>query len=158
MLPFSSYGQGPVLVTPFKMARVAATVANGGNMPQGRWVIDETNVRTNAPVAVLPDKEAAFIADAMRAVVTVGTGRSAMAGLDVPSAGKTGTAQVEEGEPHSWFAGFAPYGVPGRQIAYAVIVEHGGYGAKAAAPIAREIVETARDLGIVQGATVSGKR
>ena len=151
MLPFSSYGQGPVLVTPFKMARVAATVAAGGNMPEGRWVIDETNARTNAPVLILAAKEATFLADAMRAVVTNGTGRSVMAGLDIPSAGKTGTAQVEQGEPHSWFAGFAPYGsLPqGRQIAFAVIVEHGGYGAKAAAPIAREIIEASRDLGII---------
>jgi cell division protein FtsI/penicillin-binding protein 2 len=81
-----------------------------------------------------------------------------MNGLNVPSAGKTGTAQVEEGEPHSWFAGFAPYGdAPGRQIAFAVIVEHGGYGAKAAAPIAREIIETARDLGMIQG-PVEGRK
>jgi len=158
MLPFSSYGQGPVLVTPFKMARVAATVAAGGNMPQGRWVIDETNSRVNAPVPILAAKEAKFIAEAMRGVVTSGTGRSVMDGLNVPSAGKTGTAQVEEGEPHSWFAGFAPYGdAPGRQIAFAVIVEHGGYGAKAAAPIAREIIETARDLGMIQG-PVEGRK
>lgn len=158
MLPFSSYGQGPVLVTPFKMARVAATVAAGGNMPQGRWVIDETNSRVNAPVPILPAAEAKFIADAMRGVVTNGTGRSVMTGLNIPSAGKTGTAQVEEGEPHSWFAGFAPYGdAPGRQIAFAVIVEHGGYGAKAAAPIAREIIEAARDLALIQG-PVEGKK
>jgi cell division protein FtsI/penicillin-binding protein 2 len=158
MLPFSSYGQGPVLVTPFKMARVAATVANGGNMPEGRWVIDETNSRINPAVSILPAQEAAFIADSMRAVVTGGTGRSVMAGLNVPSAGKTGTAQVEQGEPHSWFAGFAPYGLPGRQIAFAVIVEHGGYGAKAAAPIAREIIEASRDLGIIQANLESNKR
>ena len=158
MLQFSSYGQGPVLVTTFKMARVAATVAAGGNMPQGRWVIDETNSRVNAPVPILAAKEAKFIAEAMRGVVTSGTGRSVMDGLNVPSAGKTGTAQVEEGEPHSWFAGFAPYGdAPGRQIAFAVIVEHGGYGAKAAAPIAREIIETARDLGMIQG-PVEGRK
>ena len=37
-LPFAAYGQGPVLVTPFKMARVAATIAAGGQMPQGRWI------------------------------------------------------------------------------------------------------------------------
>src|SRR5262249_12808058 len=42
MLPQASYGQGQVVVTPFQMARVAATIANGGRMPQGRWVIDES--------------------------------------------------------------------------------------------------------------------
>ena len=48
MMPFASYGQGPVLVTPFKMARVAATIADGGMMPQGRWVVDSSNSRTDA--------------------------------------------------------------------------------------------------------------
>jgi peptidoglycan glycosyltransferase len=84
-----------------------------------------------------------------------------MAGLDIPVAGKTGTAQVETGEPHSWFAGFAPYGDAEHKIAFAVVVEHGGYGAKSAAPIAREIVESARDLGIIPGkapTVVSEKR
>ena len=42
-LPFAAYGQGQVLASPFKMARVAATIAAGGKMPQGRWVLDETN-------------------------------------------------------------------------------------------------------------------
>ena len=48
-MPFAAYGQGPVLVTPFKMARVAATIANGGVMPQGRWEIDGSNSRTSPP-------------------------------------------------------------------------------------------------------------
>jgi cell division protein FtsW (lipid II flippase)/cell division protein FtsI/penicillin-binding protein 2 len=161
MLPFSSYGQGPVLATPFKIARVAATISNGGKMPEGRWVIDESNARSQPPVLVLDAGPATFMAEAMRSVVTSGTGRAAMAGLDIPVAGKTGTAQVETGEPHSWFAGFAPYGDAEHKIAFAVVVEHGGYGAKSAAPIAREIVESARDLGIIPGkapTVVSEKR
>ena len=52
-LPQSSYGQGQVVASPFQMARVAATVANGGAMPQGRWITDETNLRTGAPQTVL---------------------------------------------------------------------------------------------------------
>ena len=153
MLPFSSYGQGPVLTTPFKMARVAATIADGGNMPQGRWVIDSTNSRTNSPRPIVSAGAARFLATAMRSVVTGGTGHQAMMGLALPVAGKTGTAQVEQGEPHSWFAGFAPYFAPDHdaphKIAFAVIVEHGGYGSKAAAPIARELIEAARDLNII---------
>jgi cell division protein FtsI/penicillin-binding protein 2/cell division protein FtsW (lipid II flippase) len=152
-MPFAAYGQGPVLVTPFKMARVAATIAAGGMMPQGRWVIDESNARKDAPRAVVTGAAATFLADAMRSVVTGGTGRRAMAGATVSVAGKTGTAQVEEGMPHSWFAGFAPYdGDAGGRIAFAVVVEHGGYGGQAAAPVAREIVEAARDLGLIAGA------
>ncbi|HLJ14008.1 MAG TPA: FtsW/RodA/SpoVE family cell cycle protein [Bryobacteraceae bacterium] len=150
MMPFAAYGQGPVLVTPFKMARVAATIGTGGTMPQGRWILDESSTRTDPPRSILPTPLAGFIADAMRSAVTSGTGRHAMAGLNISVAGKTGTAQVEKGAPHSWFAGFAPYGAdPGRQIAFSVVVEHGGYGAQFAAPIARQIVEAARDLGMI---------
>jgi cell division protein FtsI/penicillin-binding protein 2 len=158
MLPFSAYGQGPVLITPFKMARVAATIANHGSMPQGRWVLDDSNPRVDAPRAIVASDQADFIGAAMRSVALAGTARHAMAGLNVSVAGKTGTAQVDEGEPHSWFAGFAPYDAPpANRIAFAVVVEHGGYGARAAAPIARELVEAARDLGIISPASSGGK-
>jgi len=153
MLPFAAYGQGPVLITPFKMARVAATIAASGDMPEGRWVLDTDDGRAQAPRPVAASDSARFIANAMRSVVTRGTARRAMAGLDVSVAGKTGTAQVDQGAPHSWFAGFAPYdGDPARRIAFAVVVEHGGYGGRVAAPIARELVEAARDLGIIPSA------
>jgi cell division protein FtsI/penicillin-binding protein 2 len=149
-LPFAAYGQGPVLISPFKMARVAATIAAGGRMPQGRWVADESNPRTDAAVEVLAAPQAAFVAAAMRRVVTEGTARHVMAGAAVPIAGKTGTAQLDQGMPHAWFTGFAPYGAgAGRRIAFAVVVEHGGYGGRVAAPIAREIVEAAKELGLI---------
>ena len=147
-LPFASCGQGPVLASPFKMARVAAAIAAGGQMPEGRWIGDSSNPRTNAPLAILPAVQADFLAGAMRRVVTEGTARQAMAGTPLSMAGKTGTAQLDVGAPHSWFVGFAPYDgdVSGR-VAFAVLVEHGGYGARVAAPIAREVLEAARDLG-----------
>lgn len=149
-LPFASYGQGPLLITPFKMARVAATVAARGGMPQGRWILDESNPRIDPPRRIVADELAAFVAGAMRKVVTDGTARHAMAGTAVDLAGKTGTAQLDRGEPHAWFAGFAPYdGDSGRRIAFAVLVEHGGYGGQVAAPIAREIMEAAKDLGLL---------
>jgi peptidoglycan glycosyltransferase len=138
-----------VLITPFKLARVSAAIASGGVMPQGRWLPEQTNMRNDPPRRVLNEADARFLADAMRAVVTSGTGRAAMAGLDVQVAGKTGTAQTN-GEAHSWFTGFAPYDAPpSDRIAFAIVVEHGGYGARAAAPIAREIIAAARDLGII---------
>jgi len=149
-MPFASYGQGPLLITPFKMARVAATIAAGGAMPQGRWVLDESNARQDAPRAIVPAEPAGFIAGAMRLVVTDGTARHAMAGTPVNLAGKTGTAQLGAGEPHAWFAGFAPYdGDAAHRLAFAVLVEHGGYGGQVAAPIAREIMEAAKDLGLL---------
>jgi cell division protein FtsI/penicillin-binding protein 2 len=72
-----------------------------------------------------------------------------MAGIKYDVAGKTGTAQLDEGDPHSWFAGYAPYSAPVQQrLAFAVVVEHGGYGAKFAAPIARQLVEAAGQLNL----------
>jgi cell division protein FtsI/penicillin-binding protein 2/cell division protein FtsW (lipid II flippase) len=149
-LPFAAYGQGPVLISPFKMVRVTAAIAAGGQMPEGRWVSDAGGSRNDAPVEVLPPSQAGFIAGAMRRVVTEGTARRAMDGTPLSMAGKTGTAQLDEGMPHSWFTGFAPYdGDESRRVAFAVLVEHGGYGARVAAPIAREVMETARELGLV---------
>jgi cell division protein FtsI/penicillin-binding protein 2 len=150
-MPFAAYGQGPVLVTPFKMARVVATIAGGGAMPQGRWVTDSSNPRSATPRDVLAPDLAAFLSRAMRGVVLQGTARRAMQGVSVSVAGKTGTAQVEEGAPHSWFAGFAPYdGNRANSIAFAVVVEHGGYGGQTSAPIAKDLVEAAKELGMIQ--------
>ena len=157
MMPFAAYGQGPLLATPFKMARVAATIADDGQMPQGRWVTDPSNTRTDVPLKVIAPDSAAFLQRAMRSVVTSGTARAAMEGIAVDVAGKTGTAQLDAGDPHSWFAGFAPYDAPhDQQIAFAVVVEHGGYGAKFAAPIARQVVEAAQQLGIIKGNSITG--
>jgi cell division protein FtsI/penicillin-binding protein 2 len=152
-LPFASYGQGAVLVSPFKMARVAAAIAAGGKMPEGRWIADESNLRGDAPVEVLPVEQAQFLAGAMRRVVLEGTAQHVMAGTAVSMAGKTGTAQLDAGMPHAWFTGFAPYDVPEDgatpRLAFAVLVEHGGYGGRVAAPIARGVMEAAHDLGLL---------
>jgi len=149
-LPFAAYGQGPILVTPFKMARVAATIAAGGRMPQGRWIAGDGNTRQDPPFEILAEPQAAFIAGAMRRVVTEGTARHVMAGAPIEIAGKTGTAQLETGLPHAWFTGFAPYGGSApRRLAFAVVVEHGGYGGRVAAPIAREVIEAAKQLGLL---------
>jgi peptidoglycan glycosyltransferase len=149
-LPFAAYGQGQVLATPFKMARVAATIAADGMMPYGRWVIDETNARVEPPRAILPPSMARRLAHMMREVVLNGTGRI-LKSADPPIAGKTGTAEVQDAASHSWFIGFAPYGAAsGRRIAFAVLVENGGYGAGIAAPIAGDIVSAARELGILK--------
>ena len=149
-LPFAAYGQGFVVATPFKMARVSAAIAAGGVMPEGRWILDSSNTRDAPPTAVLSGSASEFLAKAMRSVVTSGTGRRAMSGLDVSVAGKTGTAQLNQGLPHSWFAGFAPYDAgPDKRLAFAVLVEHGGYGAQTAAPIAKEVIQAAEQLGII---------
>ncbi len=146
-LPQSSYGQGQVVASPFQLARVAATVANGGAMPQGRWIADETNSRVAPPQPVLPADQAQLLAKFMREVVTSGTGTRAAA--SVPVAGKTGTAELADAPSHAWFIGFAPYGSPARKIAFSVLVENGVYGGTAAAPAAAEIVNAAVKLGLI---------
>ena len=152
VLPQAAYGQGQVVVSPFQMARVAATVANGGSALQGRWVIDDSNSRTRDAVRVLPPNLAQELGGFMREVVTSGTGR-VLAKSAVPMAGKTGTAELATAPSHAWFIGFAPYGTAvKKKIAFAVLVENGQYGGTAAAPIAGELVAAARDLGIIEGA------
>jgi cell division protein FtsI/penicillin-binding protein 2 len=145
----ASYGQGQVVASPFQMARVAATVANGGKILQGRWVIDDSNARLKDPVMALPMDQAQKLGGFMRGVVTGGTGRS-LGKLGVPIAGKTGTAELATAASHAWFIGYAPYGSgTGKRIAFSVLVENGKYGGTAAAPVAGELVMAARALGII---------
>jgi cell division protein FtsW (lipid II flippase) len=146
----SAYGQGEVIATPFQMARVAATVGAAGKMPEGHWIVGEENSRLGAPVPVLDPVPTALIGRAMRGVVTEGTAADFLASVQPPIAGKTGTAEVQGKKSHSWFIGYAPYGATTRRIAFAVIVEHGGYGGRLAAPAAGEIVRRASALGLLR--------
>lgn len=146
-LPHAAYGQGDVLVSPLKMARVAASIAGQGTVRPVRW-ITSPETRTPPSQRFLEEADAALLSRYMREAVTSGTGRS-VASNPTPIAGKTGTAEVGGSDSHSWFAGFAPFGGP-EKIAFAVIVENGGYGARAAAPIAGEIVTAARDAGLIR--------
>jgi hypothetical protein len=147
-LPQSAYGQGQVVASPFQMARAAATVANKGMMPFGRWITDETNDRAREPVTILAPELAGTIGRYMRGVVTGGTGRKAAA--SVPVAGKTGTAELANAPSHAWFIGYAPFGPATKRVAFAVLVENGQYGGANAAPAAAELVNAAARLGLVK--------
>jgi len=154
----AGYGQGHVVLSPVKMARVAAAIAGQGLVPQAKWLTSASSPeprvqgpgpQTDAPPRLLSVDDAALIGRYMREVVTSGTGRT-LASNTTPIAGKTGTAEVDHGRAHSWFAGFAPYGEStGHRIAFAVIVENAGYGARTAAPVAGDLVDAARDLGLI---------
>jgi cell division protein FtsW (lipid II flippase)/cell division protein FtsI/penicillin-binding protein 2 len=144
----TGYGQAQVVVSPLKMARVAAAVAAHGVVPAVSW--------TRTPPAekqsgrrFLSSADAALLSRYLREVVTSGTGRM-LAANPTGIAGKTGTAEVQDGRAHSWFAGFAPFAGEGRHIAFSIIVEHAGYGGRVAAPIAGEIVSAARDIGVIK--------
>jgi penicillin-binding protein 2 len=147
-----SIGQGAVLVTPMQIARMMSAVANGGVLWKPRLVQrierPEQGVVFRDPGQVNGHVELspvvwALIRDGLWAVVNEwGTGAAAkIPGLDI--AGKTGTAQIiansksEKGEDHAWFAAFAPAKEP--QAVVVVLVERGGHGGDAAAPIARKI-------------------
>jgi cell division protein FtsW (lipid II flippase) len=150
-LPQASYGQGQVVATPFQMARVAATLAAGGSMPEGRWILDESNTRRAEPVRILEGDLVPILTRAMRRVVTEGTAARFLSGVQPGIAGKTGTAEVQGKASHSWFIGFAPYeAAGGKRIAFGVVVEHGGYGGRLAAPAAGEIVKEAAALGLIR--------
>jgi cell division protein FtsW (lipid II flippase) len=148
-LPQASYGQGQVVASPFQMARVAATIAQNGSMPYGRWVMDVNNARQQAPEPILAPELSSLIAGYMREVVTSGTGRAAQI-PDLPIAGKTGTAELEHAPSDAWFIGFAPYRGP-RQLAFAVLIENGQYGGTAAAPLAADVMKKARSIGYLGG-------
>jgi cell division protein FtsI/penicillin-binding protein 2 len=68
-----------------------------------------------------------------------GTARAAFEGATFTAAGKTGTSETIQENPHAWFAGYAPADSP--EIAVAVILENAGEGSKEAAPVFRQMVE-----------------
>jgi len=147
-----SIGQGAVLVTPMQVARMMSAVANGGVLWKPRvvqrierpeqGVVFRDPGQVNGYVELSPVVWA-LIKDGLWAAVNDGGtgGRARIPGLDI--AGKTGTAQTvansrsEKGEDHAWFAAFAPVKDP--RAVVVVLVERGGHGGDAAAPIARTI-------------------
>ncbi|MBC5800992.1 MAG: cell division protein FtsI [Candidatus Eremiobacteraeota bacterium] len=141
------FGQADLLVTPMRMATIAATIAAGGTTQRPYLVRAVRRNGQDRPVAgpsVLATPISAAVASKVRAmmvaVVEAGTGTSA-ALPDVAVAGKTGTATNPAGRSHSWFVAFAPAGAP--RAAVAIIVENAGYGAAVAAPIAKRVLAAA---------------
>ena len=145
-LPQVGYGQGEVVATPLRMARVAAAIAADGLVPDVRW---EMSSGTGEAHPFVTRESARLIARYMRDVVLTGTGR-ALSGHPIAIAGKTGTAEISGAPSHAWFIGFAPYGPATRRVAVAVIIENAGYGGTAAAPAAGEIISAAAGLGLVK--------
>ena len=153
-----SIGQGYLLVTPLQSARMIAAVGNGGTLYRPYVVEriagagDDVPEQVFEPEAVgeLPvsGEHLRAIQEALLGVTTepIGTAPHRFEGLEIPVAGKTGTAEVggEDSMPHSWFAAYAPADRP--EIAIAVIVENAGEGSTVAAPMTRQVVEAYYDL------------
>jgi cell division protein FtsW (lipid II flippase) len=149
-LEYAAFGQGEVTVRPMRLLGITAAIAAGGKLVEPRWT-REPDPPTQAAVSILSADNAARLARDMAGAVTGGTGRS-VAGVRPAIAGKTGTAEVDGGPSHAWFTGFAPASGGGRRLAFVVLIEGGGYGGRAAAPVAGEIVTAARDLQLFQSA------
>jgi penicillin-binding protein 2 len=142
-------GQGDVLVTPLQMARVAAALANGGDVLKPYVVEKITNPSTgqilylnrpevvnHVPVSV---DNMTQVRRAMRQAVTAGTAK-VVDFRDLQVAAKTGSAQVHGlSQTHGWFICFAPYEHP--TIAIAAIVEHGGHGGSTAGEVAKAMLK-----------------
>jgi penicillin-binding protein 2 len=164
----SSIGQGFVLATPLQLASMTAALANGGTVWKPQIVQKVVDLAGGTDWILKPEKltETAWskeslraVQEAMESVVNDVGGTAWRSRLEkVRFAGKTGTAQVikrksdeeeeqeQEGEElpykyrdHALFVSYAPVDNP--QIAVAVVVEHGGHGSSAAAPIAKAIYE-----------------
>ncbi len=147
----SGIGQSSILATPMQMALVASTVANDGKMVEPRLVnqiVDKDGniiktIETKTIKQVISANNASIIKDYMKNLVDSKIDSSWGYFQGTGAAGKTGTADYnlangESAKPHSWFIGLAPANNP--KVAVAVIVENGGYGASAAAPIAGKII------------------
>ncbi len=156
-------GQGYHSYTPLQLAQAVSAIANKGVIYKPRLVNHIDNQRTNTRRTLEPEAlprvpmqpdHIEFIKKAMAGVNTGGTGARVFAGAQYTSGGKTGTAQViaikagekysekntaERHRDHSLFIAFAPLDSP--KIALAVIVENGGFGSVAAAPIARALLD-----------------
>jgi penicillin-binding protein 2 len=145
-------GQGQVTVTPLQMARLAAAMATGRLVrPHLVKALGEEPFSWPAPqdLGLRPDVMDVVRSGMWSVVNEMGTGwRAKLPGVEV--CGKTGSAQVVTHArlartptstamlPHGWFVGFAPKDNP--RIAIAVLVEHGGSGGEAAAPVAHDVL------------------
>ncbi len=139
----SAYGQGAVQVTPLEMAQVAQSVANNGQLLPTLFIQASAPQTTTPGQQTMTPAQAKQLQEMLAGVVTDGTARGVFDGLRVSVAGKTGSAQNSQGDgmTHSWFVGFAPAVNP--TLAFACVVENGGAGRAAAAPVCREIIRKA---------------
>ncbi len=145
----AAIGQGYVAVTPIQLAVMTSIIANGGNLYRPTLIKGAQPI-ISGKVKIRSDT-LEIVKSGLFGVVNEpgGTGWAAKSQL-MSIGGKTGTAQVvaikrdsqylpEKFRDHAWFVAFAPVEKP--EIALAVLVEHGGHGGGAAAPIAKRAIE-----------------
>ncbi len=134
-------GQGLVQVTPLELAVAYAAIANGGNRVKPHLLASQTDTPAMRPQKIgINPSTLAVIQQGLQSVVLQGTASRLSDGSIPLTAGKTGTAEVIGQKDNALFAGFGPAKNP--EIAVAVVVENGGFGAESAVPIAHEIYKT----------------
>ncbi len=143
----TAIGQGDTGITPLHSVMITSAVANGG-MVMKPYLVDQIENYEGGIVrkytgksygSVMSAKEATELTEMMKEVVKSGTGTK-LSGKSYSVAGKTGTAEYEEGKnPHAWFTGFAPADNP--EIAISVIVEDSGAGSTYAVPVAGKVLD-----------------
>jgi penicillin-binding protein 2 len=160
-------GQGYLLVTPLQLAHIVGIIAERGRIFQPRLVkgmrdaaghVHSLPPIEDKPILGVADADWTYVINAMigttRCAQYCGTAAGPFKGAAYVAAGKTGTAQVftvaqnarynaktvpERLRDHAWFVAFAPAEAP--RIAVAVLVENAGWGASAAAPVARKVLD-----------------
>jgi len=156
----NTIGQGFVLVSPIQACQMISAVANGGIFYRPNLLKQTRNRETGEVTMISPERKNSITLDpaaleevrkALTGVVNEpgGTAHGAQNPYAIV-AGKTGTAQViaqkvagrklsQKTGDHAWFIAYAPADNP--KIAVAVLVEHGGHGGAAAAPVASKVIE-----------------
>lgn len=139
-------GQGALLLTPLDVAKITSVVASGGIYREPRLECSAQEGKYKSQ-RVVSAKTAREVEKMMRECVRRGTGR----GIDIPGyeiCGKTGTAQNPLGQDHSWFTCFAGGSSEVRPVV-TVLVENGGFGSRAALPVAKKMIEEMARCGIL---------
>jgi penicillin-binding protein 2 len=140
-----SIGQGYLAVTPLQLAVAYSAIANGGTVVRPHVASsilrgESVQMLKFPPVRKVKLVDQWAIRDGLyeAAHSPAGTSSSIFANFPIPVAGKTGTAEAGAGRSdHSWYASWAPASNP--KVVVVVLVAHGGFGAEAAAPAARDI-------------------
>jgi len=142
-----SIGQGYLEITPLQLAVAYSALINGGTVVRPH--VAEAVIRNGVKhklrfkpvrkVALSPSTWAIRQGLFDAANDPSGTSFGVFSGFKPTVAGKTGTAQAPPRDDHSWYASWAPYDHP--KLVVVVMIEHGGFGATAAAPAAKQIYE-----------------
>ena len=144
----AAIGQGLTLVTPIQICQMLAAVAADGVIHPPYLVekivnadgsVYETPKRPQSRKLELESRTVQLIQKGLKGVTQPGGTGAWFAGLPVPVAGKTGTAENPHGQDHGWFIAYAPAEKP--DLVIACIVEQGTYGATASGPVVYEVLE-----------------